>query len=96
VLTLSANATNPSPGDQVTYTIAYSNGGDGTSTNTLVTASAPTNTSYVAAQTRLNGVLKTDAADADEVTVSGSTITINLGTVGVGGSGTITYKVAVN
>jgi hypothetical protein len=44
----------------------------------------------------LNGVLKTDAADADEVTVSGATITINLGTVGVGGSGTITYKVVVN
>jgi hypothetical protein len=95
-LSLAQNATNPSPGDQVTYTLNYSNDGDGTSTNTVVTASAPTNTSYVAGQTRLNGVLKTDAADADEVTVSGATITINLGTVGVGGSGTITYKVVVN
>jgi uncharacterized repeat protein (TIGR01451 family) len=96
VLTLSQNATNPIPGQQVTYTLDYANNGDGTSTNTVVTASAPTNTSYVAGQTRLNGVLKTDAADADEVTVSGSTITINLGTVSIGGSGAITYRVVVN
>jgi uncharacterized repeat protein (TIGR01451 family) len=96
VLTLSQNATNPTPGDQVTYTLDYANGGDGASTNTVVTAAAPTNTTYVAGTTRLNGVLKTDAADADEVTVSGSTITINVGTVNAGGSGQITYRVVVN
>ncbi len=96
VPTLSQNATNPSPGQQVTYTLSYSNGGDGASTNTVVTAAAPTNTSYVSGTTAVNGVTKTDAADADEVTVSGSTITINLGTVAVGGSGTITYRIVVN
>jgi uncharacterized repeat protein (TIGR01451 family) len=95
-LALAQNATNPSPGDQVTYTLNYSNSGDGVSTNTVVTASAPTNTTYVASSTQLNGVGKTDASDADEVTVSGSTITINLGTVGIGGSGTIAYRVVVN
>jgi len=96
VLTLNANATNPIPGQQVTYTISYSNTGDGTSTNTLVTAAAPTNTTYVASSTTINSVAKTDAADADEVTVSGSTITINLGTVAASSSGTIEYRVSVN
>jgi uncharacterized repeat protein (TIGR01451 family) len=95
-LTLSQNITNPSPGDQVIYTLDYANGGDGVSTNTVVTAAAPTNTTYVVGTTRLNGVLKTDAADADEVTVSGATITINVGTVSAGGSGQITYRVVVN
>lgn len=96
VLDLNANAANPSPGDIITYTIAFTNDGDGSSTNTLVTALAPANTTYVPASTRINGIVKTDAADADEVTVSGSTITVNLGTVGVSGSGTITYNVVIN
>ncbi len=96
VLSLNQSATNPSPGDQVTYTVNYSNDGDGSSTSTLVTAAAPSNTSYVASSTQVNSVSKTDAADADEVTVSGSTISVNLGTVTVGSSGTITYRVIVN
>ncbi|MBI5474601.1 MAG: hypothetical protein HY961_19870, partial [Ignavibacteriae bacterium] len=96
VLTLDANATNPPPGTQVTFTLLYSNDGDGNSTSTLFTASAPMNTSYVAGTTIVNGVTKTDASDGDEVTVSGSTISINLGTVSVGSSGTITYRVVVN
>ncbi len=96
VLTLNQSATNPSPGDQVTYTVNYSNDGDGSSTSTLVTAAAPANTSYVAGSTQVNSVSKTDAADADEVTVSGSTISVNLGTISVGSSGTITYSVVVN
>jgi uncharacterized repeat protein (TIGR01451 family) len=96
VLTLAQNKTNPPPGDQVTYTISYSNTGDGASANTVVTASAPTNTAYVAGNTQLNGITKTDAADGDEVTVTGSTISVNLGTVASGASGTITYKVVIN
>jgi uncharacterized repeat protein (TIGR01451 family) len=95
-LVLEADQQNPSPGDQITYTLAYTNDGDGTSTNTLFTASVPLNTTYVTGTTTVNGVPKTDANDADEVTVSGSTITINLGTVAAGASGTIRYKVAVN
>ncbi len=96
VLVLDADAENPSPGVQVTYSLTYTNNGDGNSTNTSFTASIPTNTSYVAGTTTVNGVSKTDANDADEVTVSGSTITINLGTIAMGASGTIAYRVVVN
>jgi uncharacterized repeat protein (TIGR01451 family) len=96
ILTLSQSADHPSPGDQVTYTLVYTNAGDGSSTTTVISASAPINTSYVAGSTTLNTVAKTDASDADEVTVSGGTITLTLGTVGVGVSGTVTYKVQIN
>lgn len=96
VLTFLQSVTNPSPGDQVTYTLQYSNSGDGTSTNTLFTASAPLQTTYVGGSIKINGVSKTDAADADEVTVSGSSISINLGTVASGASGDFIYKVTVN
>jgi uncharacterized repeat protein (TIGR01451 family) len=95
-LTLSQSTDNPSPGDQVTYTLVYNNTGDGSSTNTVITASAPVNTTYVVGSTTLNAVVKTDASDADEVTVSGGNISISLGTVGAGISGTVTYKVQIN
>jgi uncharacterized repeat protein (TIGR01451 family) len=100
VLTLTESAINPAPGDIVTYTIAYSNTGDGSATNTVVSASTPIHTSYVANSVTVNSVPKTDAADADGVTVSSGNITVNLGTIvgtiAPGGNGTITYQVTIN
>jgi fibronectin-binding autotransporter adhesin len=95
-LILAQSVDHPSPGDPVTYTISYSNTGDGSSTTTVITASAPTHTNYVAGSTTINGSTKTDASDADEVTVSGGNISITLGTVGAGVSGTVTYRVQIN
>jgi uncharacterized repeat protein (TIGR01451 family) len=95
VLTMAQSHTHPSPGQVVTYTITYSNNGDGPAGTVLVTASAPASTTYVPGNTALNGVFKTDQSGDDEVTVAGSTITINLGTVAAGASGTITYKVTI-
>jgi uncharacterized repeat protein (TIGR01451 family) len=99
-LTLTESAVNPAPGDIVTYTIAYSNTGDGSATNTVVSASTPIHTSYVANSVTVNSVPKTDAADADGVTVSSGNITVNLGTIvgtiAPGGNGTITYQVTIN
>ncbi len=100
VLTLAASAANPVPGDTVTYTISYSNTGDGSATNTVVSASTPFHTSYVANSVTVNTVPKTDAADADGVSVSSGNITVNLatvvGTIAPGGNGTITYRVTIN
>ncbi len=100
VLTLTASKTNPVPGDTVTYSIAYSNTGDGSATNTVVSAGTPINTSYVANSVTVNSVAKTDANDGDGVTVLSGSITVNLativGTIGPGGNGTITYKVIIN
>ena len=100
VLTLTASAVNPVPGDTVTYTIAYSNTGDGSATNTVVSASTPLHTSYVANSVTVNSVSKTDAADSDGVTVSSGNIAVNLatvvGTITPGANGTITYRVIIN
>ena len=95
ILAMGQSHTNPSPGQVVTYTITYNNTGDGPAGTVLITASAPVNTSYVSGNTALNGIPKTDQSGDDEVTVAGSTITINLGTVAAGASGAITYKVLI-
>lgn len=99
-LTLSSNVTNPVPGDTVTYTILYSNVGDGNATNTIVSASSPLHTTYVPNSVVVNSVAKTDASDSDGVTVSMGNITVNLGTIvgtlAPGASGSITYKVILN
>ena len=57
-LTLSQSLDHPSPGNQVTYTLVYNNAGDGSSTSTIITASAPANTSYVTGSTTLNSASK--------------------------------------
>jgi hypothetical protein len=95
VLTLAQDATYPPPGATVTYTLTYSNTGDGSAGSTLITASAPAHTTYVPGSVVVNGVSKTDAADADEVSVSGGTITINIGSLASGGSGTVSYRVTI-
>jgi uncharacterized repeat protein (TIGR01451 family) len=95
VLTLAQSSSNPPPGTDVVYTMDYSNIGNGPAENAVVVLSAPPNTSFVADGVTLNGVRKTDAADGDEVTLSGSTITVNLGTVLAGAGGTLSYKVLI-
>jgi uncharacterized repeat protein (TIGR01451 family) len=95
-LALLQNGSSPAAGDIVTYTINYQNAGDGSAANTVVNASAPANTTYVPNSVKINDVTKTDADDGDEVTVSGSSITVNLSTVSASASGTITYSVRIN
>jgi uncharacterized repeat protein (TIGR01451 family) len=86
---------NPPPGNTVTYTITYTNNGNGPAANSLIAFSAPPNTSFVTDGVVVNGTGKTDAADSDEVTRVGSNITVNLGSVPGGASGTITYRVLI-
>jgi uncharacterized repeat protein (TIGR01451 family) len=96
VLALVQDLAAPAPGDEVRYTISYLNSGDAPATSTIVSAAAPVRTSYVGGTVRINGVTRTDAADADEVTVAGSSITVNLSTVTASASGTISYSVRIN
>jgi uncharacterized repeat protein (TIGR01451 family) len=95
VLSLSQNNGAPPPGTTVTYTMTYQNTGVGPAANTSITLPVPPNTTYVANSVLLNGVAKTDAADADEVTLSGSTVTVNLGSLAAGASGSLTYRVVI-
>jgi uncharacterized repeat protein (TIGR01451 family) len=94
-LMLSQSSSNPPPGTDVTYTISYQNTGVGQAGNTAITLPVPPHTSYVSNSVILNGMSKTDVADADEVTLSGSTITVNLGGVPTGSSGILTYHVII-
>ncbi|MFZ4621888.1 MAG: DUF11 domain-containing protein, partial [Bacteroidota bacterium] len=95
-MTKSANRATAKPGDTITYTINYSN--TGTTPAALVTVSdaQPANTTYVPNSTTINNVAKTDASDADEVTLSGTTIQLNIGIVNPGVSGTVKMRVRVN
>ena len=84
-------------GDTITYTISYSNVGTQAATLVTVTDAQPLNTTYIVNSSKVNNVSKTDAADADEVTLSGGTmLQLNIGQVLPGVSGTITLKVKVN
>jgi uncharacterized repeat protein (TIGR01451 family) len=83
------------PGDTVTYTINYRNIGTIRAMQVIVTDPAPGNTSYIPQSIVLNGVSKTDQADGDEVTVAAGTITINIGQVQPGQSGTIRFRARV-
>ena len=83
------------PGDTLVYTVRYHNRGSRTARNVVVTDTVPTETTYVPNSVSLQGSPKTDAADADEVSVSGGVITVRLGDLAAGADGTFTFRVAV-
>jgi uncharacterized repeat protein (TIGR01451 family) len=91
-----ANAPDPKPGREITYTITYANSGSGRAIQFVVSDPIPANTTYVAQSVKLNNTPKTDEADADEVTVSGSLVTVNVGTVTPQASGTIEFRVRIH
>ncbi|KAB8140778.1 DUF11 domain-containing protein [Chloroflexia bacterium SDU3-3] len=67
-------------GSQLAYTLAYQNSGDAVASNATVVDTLPAGTSYL-------------SASPAPTSVSGQTITWNLGTLAVGASGTITVQV---
>ncbi len=94
--------TNPIPGDTLVYTLKYRNAGTSNATMVTATYTIPANTTFVingygAAQgIQVNGVSKTNASDGDEVTVSGSTITITFATLTPGSYKQVKFKTIVN
>ncbi len=93
--TKSVNKSTAVPGDTLVYTLTYQNIGTDAATFLVVSDAVPVQTDYVPNSVTLNGAPKTDAADADQVTVTGSNISVTVGTVPVGGSGTITFRARV-
>jgi len=88
---------NQPPGQTMTYTINYVNNGHGKAYNFKIIDGAPDSTAYVPGTVKLNNVLKTDASDADEVTVAnGKNITVNVGTLNASASGTVEFKITIN
>ena len=95
IMTKSADKTTVNPGDTVPFTISYSN--QGTTAATFVTVTDPPgdNSIYVPHSIIVNGVLMSDAVDADEDSVTNNQILINVGIVQPGQSGTIKFKVHI-
>jgi uncharacterized repeat protein (TIGR01451 family) len=91
--------TNPKPGDTVTYTITWNNTGTAAGYNTLLTDEIPANTTYKTGSMTYGGAVRTDIPDADnadyDVTNPGK-VTVAIGTVVAGGSGTFHFQVTVN
>jgi uncharacterized repeat protein (TIGR01451 family) len=85
----------PVPGATLRYTLQYHNTGTGASAQAVISDPIPANTAYTANSVVLNGAAKTDVADADEVTVSGGTVTVTLASVTAGFNGTITFDVVI-
>ncbi len=96
MMSKTANKLSAKPGDTITYTISYSNAGTQAAALVTMSDAQPDNTTYVPNSVTVNNVAKTDAADADEVTLSGLLIQLNIGIVQPGGSGTVKLKVRVN
>ncbi len=101
---LDLNAGILNPGDSIKYTIDFRNGGNDTSTATIITDYIPTGTSYAPNSLVINGVAKTDASGDDqaEYDLTNNRVIFRLGTGANGSSGgeiipgaigTVTFKV---
>ncbi|UCD91746.1 MAG: DUF11 domain-containing protein, partial [Methanobacteriota archaeon] len=77
-----ADVTTANPGDEITYTITYSNTGTGNATNVVVKDTIPAEVDYVSSSPAYSSV-------------SGLTYTWNIGNVAAGHSDTITLVVKV-
>ncbi|MEK7540014.1 MAG: right-handed parallel beta-helix repeat-containing protein [Patescibacteria group bacterium] len=80
------------PGDTVTIILTYRNSGDGDATNVIITDTIPSGINYVPGSGSLNGTVQVDTTF-----ISGSTITLELGTISnrdsSDSSGTVSYQV---
>lgn len=68
-------------GGSLAYSISITNAGSLTADNTVVTDTLPAGVDYQAGTLQVDGVACTDAVDGDACSVSGSTLTIQLGSV---------------
>ncbi|MEA2723320.1 MAG: hypothetical protein QOH59_1091 [Gemmatimonadales bacterium] len=86
------------PGDIMTYTLSYDILGVGLTSSLQIQDTVPTGIGYLPGTLRLNGSALSDAAgdDAGTVTSGNGIITVDLGSVAAGASGTVTFQVRTN
>lgn len=86
------------PGAVLTYQIVVSLSGTNTATNLVITDPMPANTTYVPGSIAVNGIAKTDAADADNAQFITATqsVTVLLGNVVAPATLVITLRATIN
>lgn len=86
------------PGSVMTYQIVTTLSGQGTATNLVITDPIPANTTYVPGSIVVNGVAKTDAADADNAQFIAATKTVSIspGNVAAPVNLVITFRATIN
>jgi len=92
----SANVSQGLTGTLITYTLAYTNSGNNTATAVTLTDLIPTGTTYVPGSGKWNGAAQTDGTGDDVFSITGSTITAAIGSVGQNVSGEIKFTVQVD
>lgn len=71
--------TNVETGSVLTYRLTITLSGTGSVNNLVITDPLPAQTAYVAGSMLVNGTTRTDAADADNASFSGNTVTVDFG-----------------
>ncbi|HOY69029.1 MAG TPA: hypothetical protein PLP29_19290 [Candidatus Ozemobacteraceae bacterium] len=105
-LTKTVTPAAPIPGDEITYTIDYTNAGTGAAHDVVVNDQVPVNTTYKAGSLRVgtatagygdagNTVL-TDAVGDDAGACDGSSVQVRLAIVAPGARGRVFFKVTLN
>lgn len=86
------------PGAVMTYQIVATLSGPGTATNLVITDPMPANTAYVPGSIVVNGIAKTDAADADnaQFITASQTVSVSLGNVAAPANIVITFRATIN
>lgn len=96
--TKSASTATPIPGDEIEYTISFENTGNDVATGLVITDAIDTDTTYVAGSIKYGASSLTDTAGDDAADfghTTANTVTLSIGNLAAGASGTLKFKVKV-
>jgi uncharacterized repeat protein (TIGR01451 family) len=84
------------PGSVLTYRLVLTLTGSGVAEAVNVSDPLPATVTYLPGTATVDGAARTDAADADEISVTGNTLQANFGNVPAPGARVIEFKATVN
>lgn len=84
------------PGSVLTYRVVMSLTGIGTAENLVLADPLATHTTYVPASLLVEGVARTDAADADNASFAAGTVSVSFGSTAAPATRTVEFKATVN